>query len=599
MSAEVTEVLQQVQALESEGEVETTLADIGFTVTASDLDRNDFISVVKAVHNHPEWFTDFELRCSSPTIRLFGKSGTGVMTHSDGFEELTELDLSTDHDRAERGFNNYRDSDIERAAEFAYTLVNGLHNDDGQSVTLTGIVDKSAIEEELVSTFPSVLQGEISVFLWPDPDTLGQWIETKSITDVIDAFFAFEKLPIFVFESSVTPIFGASVVTSLEDINELGGEELADGRDKYQEAMQCARESTVWHDDLSPVPPAAVISVIDLISGFRPVLVYSVFGVFSSAVESRNGLIKFIVTSEPTTFTKQVNPHEVSQDYDSSAIEGLVSAYEIYAEHEDKAAFRDFWRLAIANTCDDLLDLPNHVDEVRDYYRDLQVDAIEKNFDDLSDAIQQIHSFMTGLTNRVSDAATQLSRQIQTLLFTLIGTIIANLFLVLRWNNVTYVPPFSLFILAVLVGFYFPLIQDRIEDLSELRKEVEKDYEMYEAEIRRFSEQIFDFEELEGRKDSYIRIAKKKEGWAQDRLDLIFRLLMTIWGGLAIWSFVGYEAVSMQTIVGIVSLVGLIGIWYYHSNNEYFDLRYMVGCVAVSLGALGVRILMVLGIGGF
>jgi hypothetical protein len=592
MPSDVTEVLQQVRSLESEGEVETTLTDIGFTVTAPGLDRDELFGVIEAVHTHPEWFTDFELRCDSPTIRLFGKSGTGVVTHSDGFEELAELDLSTDHDRAERGFNNYSDSDIERAAEFVQTLVDGLHADDGHSVTLTGIVDKSTIEDELISTFPSVLQSEVDVFLWPDPETLGQWVESESIADVIDAFFAFEKLPVFVFESRVTSVIDASVVTTLEDVDELEGEELADSRDQYQEAIQRARKSTVWYDDLSPVPPAAVIPVRDVIPGFRPVLVYSIYGVFSSAVEAKNGSIEFTITSEPTTFAKQANPHDASRDYDSAEIDGLVRAYEIYAEHEDKAAFRDFWRLAIANTCDDLLDLPDHVEEVREYYEDLQVDAIEENFDDLSDAIQQIHSFMTGLTSRVSDAATQLSRQIQTLLFTLIGTIVANLFLVLRWNNVTYVPPFSLFIVVVLVGIYFPLIQDRIEDLTGLREEVEKDYEMYETEIRRFSEQIFDFEELEGRKDAYLCMAKKKEKWAQERLDLIFRLLIVTWAGLAIWSFVGYPVASMQTAVGAASLIVLIGIWQYHGEKEYFDYRYMIGCVAAGFGVLGLRLIV-------
>jgi len=592
MPNEVTEVLQQIQFLESEGEVETTLCDIGFTVTASDLDRDELFGVIKAVHNHPGWFTDFEFRCDSPTIRLFGKSGTGVVTHSDGFEELAELDLSTDHNRAEQGFNNYRDSDIEQAARFVHTLIDSLHTDDGHSVTLTGIVDKSTIEDELISTFPSVLQSEIDVFLWPDPETLGQWVENEPITDVINAFFAFEKLPVFIFENHVTSVIDASVVTTLAEVDELEAEELADSRDQYQKAMQRARKSTIWHDDLTPVPPVVVIPVQDVIPGFQPVLVYSIYGVFSSAVEAKNGSIEFTITSEPITFAKQMNPHDVSCDYDSTEIDGLVHAYEIYAEHEDKAAFRDFWRLAIANTCDDLLDLPEHVEGVREYYEDLQVDAIEENFDDLSDAIQQIHSFMTGLTSRVSDAATQLSGQIQTLLFTLIGTIVANLFLVLRWNNVTYVPPFSLFIIAVLVGFYFPLVQDRIEDLTGLREEVEKDYEMYEAEIRRFSEQIFDFEELEGRKDSYICMAKKKEKWAQDRLDLIFRLLMVTWTGLAIWSFIGYPVVSMQTAVGFVSLIGLIGIWQYHTENEYFDDQYMIGCVVVGFGVLGLRILV-------
>lgn len=599
MSTEVIEVLRKVRSLESEGDVETSLGDIWFSATASDLDIDALFRVIEAVHSHPGWFRDFELRCDSPTIRLFGKSGTGVVTHSDGFEELAELDLSTDHDRAEEGFNRYRDSEIEEAAGFIHTLVNDLHTDDGHNITLTGIIDKPSIEAELISSIPNVLQDEIDVFLWPDPSTLGGWVEDQPINEVADAFFSFEKLPVFVFESQVSPILNAAVITPLDDIDELEGEELADSRDQYQEAMQRAREGTVWQDDLSPVPPTAVIPMQGVTSGFHSVLIYSIFGVFSSTVESTNSLIEFTITSEPTTFVKQAAPHEVSREYEPSEIDALVSAYHIYAEHEDKAAFRDFWRLAIANTCDDLLELPAHVEEVQDYYEDLQVDAIEENFDDLSDAVQQIHSFMTGLTSRVSDAATQLSRQIQTLLFTLIGTIVANLFLVLRWNNVTYVPPFSLFILMVLIGFYFPLIQDRIKDLSKLRKEVEKDYKMYESEIRRFSEQIFDFEELAGRKDSYICMAEKKETWAQDRLDLVFRLVMVIWAGLAVWSFVGYSVVSMQTAVGIGSLFGLIALEQFHAAKEYFDRRYMFGCEVIGLGTLVIRTLLELTTTGF
>lgn len=40
MSDEVAGVLRQVRSLESEGEVETSLGDIWFTATASDLDRD-------------------------------------------------------------------------------------------------------------------------------------------------------------------------------------------------------------------------------------------------------------------------------------------------------------------------------------------------------------------------------------------------------------------------------------------------------------------------------------------------------------------------------------------------------------------------------
>lgn len=592
MPAQVAEVLQQVRALDSGGQVETSLGDIGFTASAHDLGEDEFFGIVEAVHNNPNWFRDFELRCHSPSIRLFGKSGTGIVANSDGFEELNELDLTTDHDRAENGFNRYRHTDITEATGYVHTLIEDLHTDDGHTVTFKGIVDKTVLESELIEAFPSVLTNEVDVFLWPNPSALSNWIDDQPTNEVVDAFFTFERLPVFFFENEVPTTLDASVITSLTELDGLDGEAIAECRDLYQETMQLARRGTVWRDELSPVPPAAIIPLVDTIPGFEPVLVYSIFGVFSTTVEPIDGLPRFTITAEPMSYEKRVDPRQVSQGYTQSDIDQLVQAYQIFSEHQDKAAFRDFWRLAIANTCDDLLDIPDNVSQIQGYYEDLQVDAIEENFDDLSDAIQQIHSFMTGITNRVSDAATQLSRQIQTLLFTLIGTVIANLFLVLRWNNVTYVPPFSLFILIVLIGFYFPLIQDRISDLSNIRREVEKDYTLYESEIRRFSEQIFDFEELSGRKDSYLGMAERKEKWAQDRLDLIFKLLVVVWTGLAVWSFIAYPVVSMQIAVGILSLVALLVISYFHSGKDYFASRYVTGCEIIGITVFGVRLLL-------
>lgn len=594
MSTHVAEILQQVRALKSSGEVETSLSDIAFDATAHELGEDEFYGVIEAVHNHPDWFRDFELRCDSPSIRLFGKSGTAVVASSEGFDEFNDLELTTDHNSAEKGFNRYYNTDVTEAIGYAYRLIEDLYSQDGYTVTLQGIVDKSILESELAEAFPQVLEGEVDVFLWPDPSTLSNWIEDRPTTEVADAFFRFERLPVFIFETETSTDFDAAVITSLANFEDLEAEPIADSRDRYQEAMQLARQGTVWRGELSPVPPAAVISLVDTIPGFRPILVYSIFGVFATTVESAGGLPKFTITMKPLLFERRVDPHHVAQDYSSFDIEGLIRGYRIFSEHADKAAFREFWRLAIANICDDLLNLPRNVDEIEAYYEDLQVDAIEENFNDLNNAIQQIHSFMTGITNRVSDAATQLSGQIQTLLFTLIGTIIANLFLVLRWNNVTYVPPFSLLIIIVLTGFYFPLIQDRIADLTDIRNEVEKDYMLYESEIRRFSEQIFDFEELSDRKDSYLRMAKKKETWAQDRLNLVFKLLIVVWTGLVVWSFTAYPLVSMQTAVGVFSLLGILAINRVHSSRDYFNCWYVTGCIIIGLGVLGGRLLLMM-----
>jgi hypothetical protein len=46
----------------------------------------------------------------------------------------------------------------------------------------------------------------------------------------------------------------------------------------------------------------------------------------------------------------------------------------------------------------------------------------------------------------------------------------------------------------------------------------------------------------------------------------------------------------MQTAVGVASLIGLIAIGQYHGEKEYFDYRYVIGCVAAGFGMLALRL---------
>jgi len=100
--------------------------------------------------------------------------------------------------------------------------------------------------------------------------------------------------------------------------------------------------------------------------------------------------------------------------------------------------------------------LPEVVEDIKSSYQDLQVSAVEENFEALSDVLEDTQTLMAGLTERLSSAANETSQDIQRLTFTLLGAIVANIFLVLRWSDRDLVPPFSIFVLIVIVGFYLP-----------------------------------------------------------------------------------------------------------------------------------------------
>jgi len=52
--------------------------------------------------------------------------------------------------------------------------------------------------------------------------------------------------------------------------------------------------------------------------------------------------------------------------------------------------------------------LPEVVEDIKSSYQDLQVSAVEENFEALSDVLEDTQTLMAGLTERLSSAANEL-----------------------------------------------------------------------------------------------------------------------------------------------------------------------------------------------
>lgn len=252
----------------------------------------------------------------------------------------------------------------------------------------------------------------------------------------------------------------------------------------------------------------------------------------------------------------------IEELYDSWGDEGLESVYELYedfSEFEGEGVFRSIWGRAIAeNISDGFNQLPQSSDEIREAQDDLEVEAIRENFDDLGDVIEDTQTLLAELNSRLSSSATQTARQIQGLGFTLVGAILANLFLVLRWSNVDLLPPFSLVVTMVIIVVYLPLIQGRIDDLDAVITEANRDYKLYESSIRQFSEALFPFDKLSERKSQYLGLARKQRDRAQQRISVVFTALIIIWGVLAYVSVSLFPTPSYRVAPTILSIPILI-----------------------------------------
>jgi hypothetical protein len=186
------------------------------------------------------------------------------------------------------------------------------------------------------------------------------------------------------------------------------------------------------------------------------------------------------------------------------------------------------------------------VTDIRNSYQFIESEVIEKNFDELSDAVRDTNAFMTEITSQVSDTTTALSDEIQRLVFALLGAIIANLFLILRWSNFDTVIPFSLFVVSAILLFYFPLIDRRIEELEEMKSKGKEDYETYKDLISDFTGQAFDFADLEDRKDEYLSYADERLKWSRRKIRQIHAVLLLTGLIFVLFANIQYQFFTIQ-----------------------------------------------------
>lgn len=578
------EFIQEIIAVSSTGSVnDEAISNLSINTEASALPENTFKNLFEASDSFPEYFSGFRLIADDQ--RLFELSGRELSVNDEGIEALAERDLdpAVDIDYYRDGFDRYYPDEIRNAAGLLYEFASEL-NDASTTVTIELGLQKRRIASDLLSEeFSSDLN--LNPCLWWTPSDLSRWIGSHSPHEVAAKLFEYESFSVFLFlRDAPDRVFPVSMWTA-SGVETLPKEELEEAADQYFDTMSASRKFTHWRGDLSPIHPSIVESLWEICDSEQvsPFYAYSLLGVLSAAVDRDGQMTQFQISSEPE-FKPRLNLSEQCAEWGKDGICAIRDLHQSFEAEERKDAFRDLWQLAITEHCRGtergIEMLPEVIEDVKSSYQDLQVSAVEENFESLSNVLEDTQTLMAGLTERLSSAADETSQDIQRLTFTLLGAIVANIFLVLRWSDRSLVPPFSIFVLIVIVGFYLPLIQGRIEDLSNTITEVKNDYEFYEKHIRRFNKDLFRFGDLEDRKSAYVELAETQRQRAQTQLRRVFYALLAVWCGLAIWSGFAYSFGEPQSLALATSGVVLVILSFAptngpfgHSGHEYFNRR--------------------------
>lgn len=576
------EFIQRIVAVSSTGSVnDEAISNLSVNTEASSLSEDTFKNLFEAWDSFPAYFSGFRLIADDQ--RLFELSGRELSVNDEGLEALADRDLepAVDVDFYRRGFDRYYPDEIRNAAGLLYEFASELTDASTTVIIEIGLqkgrIASELFGDELISDF------DLNSLLWWTPSDLFEWIGSRSPHEVAAELFEYESFPVFLFlQDAPDEVFPVPMWTA-SSVETLPKEELEEAADQYFDSMSASRKFTHWRGDPSPIHPSIVEGLWETCDSEQvsPLYAYSLLGVLSAAVDRDGQTMQFQFSSEPE-FNPRIDLSEQCAEWGKSGICAIRDLHQSFEAEEKKDAFRDLWQLAITEHCRGtergIEMLPEVIEDVKSSYQDLQVSAVEENFEALSDVLEDTQTLMAGLTERLSSAANETSQDIQRLTFTLLGAIVANIFLVLRWSDRDLVPPFSIFVLIVIVGFYLPLIQGRIEDLDDTITEVKNDYDFYEKHIRRFNKDLFRFGDLEDRKSAYVGLAETQRQRAQTQLRRVFYALLTVWCGLAIWSGFAFSFGQPQSLALAVSGVVLAILSFAptdgpfgHSGYDYFN----------------------------
>ena len=578
--SEVADVLTALQPIHNQDALTEELGDLTAQINITDLSESDLRALLSQIYQHPRVFSDcsVDVQESGSSNHLFRITARGVTLNESAFHQLGDDTLVNGPDyesRLSAHSTNNRDSQL---IDTLVDLLTEVEEQTSYSIDFPAILDKTEIGEIVLEN--TVLEGlhsdDVHLHFWFDVANLRTWLDNRLFASYGARFFPPGQMPLLIyFQNSGSEIDGTSLfpVSRVTD----GIAITQEAYQEYQERISLAGENTTFRNGAPVLTPALFTDAPTLAELFQTATIYGIFTIFSDRVTQQGDRFEFYTKQGPESVRSEVDIDAEAIEVTTEQLAALRGLYGEFAEREDRKTFVGFWRRSVIQQCESITTLSTAVDDIRDHYRFIEAETVEGNFDDLSDAVRDTHAFMTGITSQVADTTTALSNEIQRLVFTLLGAILANLFLILRWGNIDMVIPFSLFVVSAILVFYCPLIDRRVEELDEIKSKGEEDYSTYNDLITGFTGEAFDFSELEDRKDEYITYADQRLAWARRNLRRIHTALLLTGLGFVALATSRYSPDSTQVALAAVFVAAVgyltVRIWTIPNAHSYHQIE--------------------------
>jgi len=559
--------------------------------------------ILEYISEYSHILTSFEIEERNGPRLFFELSGATI--RNVGLDDLDEEETNYDDIELSRFQRRRQEGDWESAGTHLTSICSGIA--DSVELVVTATVNKSQVVTSIETAASSTFAGiETNPHFWLTEESFSQWAEDKHPSRIGEVMFDANRLPILFFDDQSELTVDQTVVTGLDTLGQLDSDTLQQALVEYRASQDSVREYVSWDEDITPVHPEPINTLYNHCSSGLPshFIVYYNLGLFCRSVSCGDDITKFSIELNPELEIR-LGDGQFHEGFNDNITSGLVELYNNFSSESTEPSFRSLWQRALAETIagreeeieselDKLYLIVESRNEITETLERLKRQVIKEDFQGLSDALDETQALMADITSRLSDAATESSRRIQGLGFTLLGAIIANIFLVLRWSENRLVIPFTTFVTILILTFYLPLIQGQIDDLDRVIRESQNDFILYRDRIRQFNQDLFEFSQLESRINSYQGIAEKQRDRAQNWIDLSFYVLLSLWMVLATISAVVFSIGSLHFLSIIVSVLVfatlVLPFDYSPVGSDYFERTAVIAAIVMGIALICVSI---------
>lgn len=431
----------------------------------------------------------------------------------------------------------------------------GISGEDELALTLK--IDKHSIVSEICTDW-SFDGCSMEPQLWVNQSTLKNWIESVHVEEVIQTQFNSGSLPYHVFlehEGEQSDYLGFVSIDSIRD-------------EQAVHPSSCEAECEVANKSLSDL----FSSTNSNKPSISP-LIFDTTYVRNAYSDVFLSLSMMCLTEDCEIDRDTLNPkiitdrHHLKEEHNLgsncslySSSEDLSNLYELLQDIHEKSSTISLahWQRAVATQCSTFDDITSNRRAIVHYAGFLQEESAKEELEQLQSTVEEVSELTRTIANSLSEDSRELTSDLQNIVIALLGAIVTNFVLILRYSDFYVLAPFSVAAISGILIFYYPIVQNKIDNTHEVMENRTADFLIYLSEIRsHVGNRVFDLQKIERQHESHLETAAQALITTRKLIARVYILMVVLWFTVISYGYLVVTEVSEEWVISTLSDIGI------------------------------------------